>query len=234
LQPSQLPGVVGQRVQELWSNLEHEADGLAHAVLETPISHRLAMLNRDVLDWTEVHMPEIAGDLHLSGALNPAEPEWVRIARREAGEKREPGFDKNNPRILQYLATFPELKKDKSGFKGLSAADVDETPWCACFVNWCLLKAGLRAGPSPTAKSWLSYGEKLEEPRLGAITILHHTPGKSTSGTTSSGNHVAFYLSGGESRITLLGGNQSHSVCEKTFKGWDILGYRWPETKTRK
>ncbi|MEY4580769.1 MAG: hypothetical protein RL701_5472 [Pseudomonadota bacterium] len=45
---------------------------------------------------------------------------------------------------------------------------------------------------------------------------------------TSTGNHVAFYVRHDESSITLVGGNQANSVCERTFYGYQIKGYRWP------
>lgn len=158
------------------------------------------------------------------------EPAWMKVARREIGTKALPGREKNSPRILEYLATFPYLKRvwgDKAHTYHL--ADVDETPWCASFVNWCLIRAGKPSGPSARAIDWMNYGQKLDEPRPGAITVVHHNPGKTTRGTTSSGNHVAFFVEQKGSRLTLLGGNQSHAVNKKTFTGWLIKAYRWPK-----
>lgn len=157
----------------------------------------------------------------VAGA-SPAAPRWVTVARGEIGQREIRG-EKNNSRILQYIATFPTLPAK------------DETAWCACFVNWCLCQAGKRAGPSALAIDWLKYGQGLDEPRLGAICVVHHPPDKSTSGVTASGNHVAFWTGGSRSALTLLGGNQGASggkteeVNEKTSHGyWTVLGYRWP------
>jgi len=159
------------------------------------------------------------------------EPAWMQIARREIGEKARPGYEKNSPRILQYIATFPYLKDIRAdSAHTVRMSQVDETAWCACFVNWCLIQAHKASGPSAAAADWLKYGDRLDQPRPGAIAVVYHTPGKSTSGTTSSGNHVAFYAGGVGSSIILLGGNQGHAVSEKTFGGtWIVKGYRWPK-----
>jgi uncharacterized protein (TIGR02594 family) len=196
----------------------------------TPVGtglHELWTLATEAVQWAHEEAQHAIEALHHVGA-KPPEPDWMRIARQEIGVKAEPGYEKNSPKILRYLATFPYLRSVRVDDTH-TMADVDETPWCACFVNWCLLQAGKKGGPSARAKDWLNYGEALKKPRVGAITIVHHTPGKSTSGTTSSGNHVSFYIGGNASSITLLGGNQSHSVCEKTYTGWTVLGYRWPK-----
>ena len=154
---------------------------------------------------------------------------WIAVAETEEGQKEKAGLDANNPRILEYIATFPGLKniwKDKAA--GLTLADVDETAWCACFVNWCLVRSGRPGGPSAKAKDWLNYGTPLETPVPGAITVIYKKPKPSTTGFSPSGYHVAFYVSGGSGSVTLLGGNQRNMVCQKEFVGHAIMGYRWP------
>ena len=167
-----------------------------------------------------------------------AVPKWIDIARQELGQREESGLSANNPRILEYLATFSflseyryKVKNKKTGKKVKTAytmSQVDETPWCACFVNWCLQKAGQPVHDSARAKDWLNYGVALDQPRLGAIVVLYKKPGKSTAGTTSSGYHVGFYISGIGSDLVILGGNQSNQVSEKAMSGWTVKGYRWP------
>lgn len=156
---------------------------------------------------------------------------WIAVAAEEEklGVKEEPGLDANNPKILQYISTFPYLKniwKDKAA--GLTMADVDETAWCACFVNWCLIRSGRAAGPSARAKDWLNYGTPLDTPVPGAITVIYKKPKPSTTGFSPSGYHVGFYVSSSTGNVTLLGGNQRNSVCQKTFAGYAVQGYRWP------
>jgi len=223
--------VVGHTAQELWNSAEREVE----AAWETHPGLRMRI--HDEFEAFDVQVDLLAEKLRLHDLLDPL---WVRIARHEIGEKPELGFDKNNPRILQYLATFSDLSSIpfSKQHPEIMMGNVDETAWCACFVNWCLLKAGMPRGPSARAQDWLDYGTELDKPGVGAITILHHNSDKSTSETTPSGYHVAFYLSGSGSNITLLGGNQSHSVCTKPFNTkpfkWEILGYRWPDPKAEK
>jgi uncharacterized protein (TIGR02594 family) len=156
------------------------------------------------------------------------EANWLGIATKEEGQAELPGTDANNPKILEYLRTVPHLLTAKVA-KGIVAAQVDETHWCACFVNWCLIQAGLPPYPKAMAKDWVSYGRALDTPVPGAITVVYKLPKLKADGTmTGSGYHVAFYVSGNGSTLTLFGGNQGNKVCEKNFAGWDVRGYRWP------
>jgi uncharacterized protein (TIGR02594 family) len=174
-------------------------------------------------------------------------PAWIKVACDEeamhVAEYR--GLLDNNPRILEYLATFPSLAKSEYKEKpwildhgklargkklvgtGFMMSEVDETSWCACFVNWCLIQAKMPRGPGATAISWRKYGTPTSA-RVGAICVLHHDPSAATQATTHSGNHVAFYVGGPPDEPVLLGGNQSDVVCRKQFPKWKILDYRWP------
>ena len=167
------------------------------------------------------------GDM-VSGPVIADAP-WLDIARDELGVRESVGVGRNNARILQYLATFPYLQAIWRDDHAARLGDVDETPWCACFVNWCLIRAGKTAGPSARARDWLRYGTALEAPKPGAIAVVYHRPGASTAGTTSSGYHVAFHVESDADSITLLGGNQGDQVSEKTFhRYWTVKGFRWP------
>ncbi|HKU42667.1 MAG TPA: hypothetical protein VJR89_31125, partial [Polyangiales bacterium] len=102
-------------------------------------------------------------------AKDYTDPPWLKIA---CDEKRKnirelPGLNANNPEILKYIATFPGLARIEYAAKSANGAtsghkmsEVDETAWCACFVNWCLCQAGKKQGPSAQAKSWLTYGQQ--------------------------------------------------------------------------
>lgn len=167
---------------------------------------------------------------------------WLAIALMEQGVKEVGGLDDNNPRVLAYLASFSYLAKVdhliknpadpkgamiKSDYK---ANEVDETAWCACFVNWCLRQSyqdtsGMNAG----AQGWKRFGRSLSQPRVGAIATVFKEPNKKTASMTTTGWHVAFYLGGPPESPTLLGGNQHNMVCTKAFYGYQIH-YRWPST----
>jgi uncharacterized protein (TIGR02594 family) len=167
------------------------------------------------------------------------EAPWLEIAIREQGTKEIRGLQRNNPRILEYISAFPGLrnvdylvpapKTHKLVPSGFTKGGVDETPWCACFVAWCLRRAGQpTTRGDASAASWANFGTPLAAPRLGAITVVHRRPTKSIAGTTASGNHVAFYLTGPSLAPTLFGGNQGDRVCAKRFHRWTVKGYRWP------
>ena len=145
------------------------------------------------------------------------DPPWLRVAQAEEGTREVPGLANNNPRILEYIATFPYLAKVdyirnnvKTGYK---MNQVDETAWCACFVNWCLKKAGKTPGKSARAEEWQTYGTALSGPKVGAITVLYRPP----FSDTASGWHIGFWIGGPRGAPILLGGNQNNSVCRKQF-----------------
>lgn len=186
-------------------------------------------------------------------------PPWLKTAYGEIGQAQVVG-EAHNPRIVEYLNTCPSLKKahtetrqvprlDSKGKPRMKdgkpllrtvwdtdsplKADVDETAWCAAFVNWCLRQSGLtgldNAGAAAAA-SWLEFGAELTTPRYGAITVIYNASMAQTS-LTASGNHVGFLLDGGlGNSVTLLGGNQGRRVKISTFSGWEIKGFRWPVT----
>ncbi|HEY2899719.1 MAG TPA: TIGR02594 family protein, partial [Polyangia bacterium] len=171
------------------------------------------------------------------------DPPWIKIACEEelkdTAELR--GLDQNNPQVLKYLASVPGLAAipymvfDKTLKKkvpsGKMMGDVDETPWCGCFVNWCLRRANMRTGGA-LAKGWMTYGDELplDQPKVGAVTVIYHQPSKSTQNMTATGYHVAFYVGGPADSPVLLGGNQSDCVCRKQFPApkFTVQSYRWP------
>ena len=152
--------------------------------------------------------PATAGPAPVTAGPGPAPagdavPPWLLIARQEVGvhENSAPGQD--NPRILEYL--------ESTTYDG---GLTDEVPWCSGFVNWCVTKAGLKGTNSAAASSWLTWGQKLDQPRLGCITVFNH--------------HVGFYAGAAGDRFLLLGGNQSNAVNTEHKDPSDVLGYRWP------
>jgi uncharacterized protein (TIGR02594 family) len=157
------------------------------------------------------------------------ETNWLATARAEVGEKEVKGFQDNNPRILEYLRTVRTLTESVNPESNMKYADSDETAWCAAFVNWCLLQAGQPRGPSARAKDWMTYGDALDAPVPGAITVIYKKPsGKKKNGMTPSGYHVGFYIHHTTNSVTLLGGNQGDRVKEETFQGYTIKAFRWP------
>jgi len=150
--------------------------------------------------------------MHSSRApwLNVAQDEFEKGVRRRAGKQ-------NDQRILEYFKATPTLDK--------ASASVDETPYCAAFVNWCLASAGFKGSNSALAVSFAKWGRptKDNKPALGAVALIKFPGG---------GHHVTFVagISANKQRIATLGGNQgkahevSHSHCGRTM----VVAYRYP------
>ena len=138
-------------------------------------------------------------------------PKWYDIAFREmeTGVDEIAGAAGHNPRIVEYHQAT-----------SLRAMD-DETAWCSSFVNWCMMKAGETRTNSAAARSWLKWGQTLDQPKRGCIVVFSRPP-KPTSG------HVAFYEGEKRDRILVLGGNQSNQVNIAAYPRDRLLSYRWP------
>ena len=162
--------------------------------------------------------------------------------------------DFNNPDIVKYLQTTS---------LGRDAARKDETSWCSSYVNWCMEQAGYRGTDDAGASSWLNWGEKISEPRYGAITVV-------TRSAQPLLYHVGFYVGMGKKYIkdgdeavldkkgndtgkrrpkrkavdavNLLSGNFSSRIRE--FADWTVnaadspdthlVEYRWPTAKEKR
>ena len=132
-------------------------------------------------------------------------PDWLVVAREEEGRKihEYAGQWQDNPRIIEYL--------ESTSYDGELH---DEVPWCSAFVNWCITKAGRKGTNSAAASSWLTWGQKLDQPRLGCIVVFDH--------------HVGFYAGTAGDQLLLLGGNQSNAVNTENKHPSEVLAYRWP------
>lgn len=139
------------------------------------------------------------------------DPRWLLIALREMGVAETPGPG-DNPRIVDYHAATLGRFRD------------DEVPWCSSFLNWCMAKAGFTPTGSAMARSWLTWGVPLDQPRLGAVTVFQR-------GTPPAG-HVGLHLAGDEELVWVLGGNQGDRVSVAPYPRARLLGYRWPKVET--
>lgn len=110
--------------------------------------------------------------------------------------------------------------------KKAAGIDIDpaKTAWCAAFVNGVLGAKGLSGTGRLNARSFLDWGQPVRTPTKGDIVILERN-GSSWQG------HVGFLVSEDKDTVTLLGGNQSNKVSQKTFPKSRVLGYRRPIQK---
>ena len=149
--------------------------------------------------------------MRFEGPVTPppdtGEPLWLIIARQELGVSEISG-SRHNRRVVEYHQTTT-----------LRATD-DETPWCSSFVNWCIIKAGLKGTNSAAAISWASWGI--------AVPLTQGKPGDVAVFTRTGGNHVGFYLKHDANALTILGGNQGDEVNIATFSRARVMGLRRP------
>ena len=76
------------------------------------------------------------------------------------------------------------------------------------------------------ARSYLAWGEALDEPRTGAIAVL-------SRGADPSLGHVGFLVGLTASDIVLLAGNQGDAVSVQAFPRSRLVGVRWPARARR-
>jgi uncharacterized protein (TIGR02594 family) len=144
---------------------------------------------------------------------------WLNVAQAEIGVRENSLPGQHTQRILDYHATTT-LK-----------ATTDETPWCSSFVNWAMTQANVTGTNSAAAKSWMSWGRKIDVPRTGAVVVIKKKNATSDSSTGSTtGFHVGFYISSSTNSLRIFGGNQSDQVRYSNFslEKWEVQGYYWP------
>lgn len=114
-------------------------------------------------------------------------------------------------------------------FREINRPDItsDEVPWCAAFYFWCLQKAGVDVSAIAPEDRLLAYsatklGTRIRAPRVGCGCVMKRL----------GGHHVGFVAKWTPTTITLLGGNQANSVCEREFKRTDDMIFMWPEPVT--
>ena len=133
---------------------------------------------------------------------------WVDEARRHIGLTEIKG-PQHNPEIV---AMWKAIKR--GGIRD------DETPWCAAFVGACLERVGIQSTRFEGARSYASWGEKLEKPVAGCVVVF----------SRDGGGHVGFVVGQDKAgNLLVLGGNQADAVNVKAFPLSRVTGYRWPQ-----
>lgn len=150
------------------------------------------------------HMPPAPEQIEV------ARPLWLQESIAHIGMREVPGAGNNRELVANIQTVAPDYQSDA-------------TPWCAGWVSYCLVKAGLKASRQPL---WaLSYadgwGIKLLGPAVGAIAVK----------TRNGGGHVTFVA--GKNRNGLLaccGGNQNDMVNVSEYSvGAFNKGFFWPK-----
>jgi len=144
----------------------------------------------------------------------PAEPVWMREARRLMGVREVVGKG-SNPVIMSWA-------KRLGGWIAGYYTD-DDIAWCGLFmahvIGLTLPREPLPANPLG-ALNYNKFGRQLKEPALGAIMTF----------TRPGGGHVAEYVGEDATHFHVLGGNQSNSVGITRIEKGRLSDIRWPKT----
>lgn len=101
--------------------------------------------------------------------------------------------------------------------------DPSKTPWCAAWINYCERAAGKPGNGKLNARSFLTYGNKVEgdDAELGDILIF-------TRGSNTWQGHVCYFVDWDDDNNTVicLGGNQSDMVCYTHYSQDRLIGIR--------
>jgi uncharacterized protein (TIGR02594 family) len=93
--------------------------------------------------------------------------------------------------------------------------------WCADFMNFVLRRSGGAGTHSRAARSFLTYGKKLDGPRVGAIAIM------SRKGLNNG--HVGIVRgTDGKGNPIIVSGNHGNTVMQSVYAKERVLGYVMP------
>ncbi|OCP17833.1 MULTISPECIES: TIGR02594 family protein [unclassified Ensifer] len=150
--------------------------------------------------------------VYSRGVNAPAEPVWMREARRFMGLKEIAGPASNST----IMGWAKRLGSWVAGFY-----TNDDIPWCGlALAHW--ISFTLPDEPLPanylSALAWKKFGQVLDTPSRGAILVFER-PG---------GGHVGLYVGEDATHLHVLGGNQSNSVSITRIAKTRLVGIQWP------
>ena len=93
--------------------------------------------------------------------------------------------------------------------------------WCADFMNMVLRKAGGKGTHSRAARSFLSFGKKIDGPRVGAIVIFRR-------GGPQNGHVGIVRGTDGKGNPIVISGNSGNTVRQSMYPKERVLGYMMP------
>ena len=128
---------------------------------------------------------------------------------RVAGQALGLNETEQNAALKDYLAT------------GGQNIDPATRAWCADFVNATLAKTGMKGTGSGMARSFLEWGQEVDQPQRGDIAVFTRGDPNGPFG------HVGFFDGYNEDgTIRVLGGNQGDSVSIASYPAESLLGFR--------
>lgn len=99
--------------------------------------------------------------------------------------------------------------------------DPATTAWCAAFVNSTLQQAGYEGTGSNMARSFLEWGQEVQQPQRGDLAVFSRGDPNGPFG------HVGFFDGyNDDGSIRVLGGNQGDAVSIANYSADQLLGFR--------
>lgn len=153
----------------------------------------------------------------------------VEASRATQPRHARPAHDNNRLRSTPAVATkrptfgWPRLVTEARKYVGTNPT-ARKKLWCATFMNMVLARTGYAGTGSDAARSFASYGKRVDEPRVGAIAVL--TRGKNNghvgivTGIDANGNPI------------IISGNHGKRVGEATYSRNRVIAYVMPTDRT--
>jgi uncharacterized protein (TIGR02594 family) len=143
----------------------------------------------------------------------PSVPPWLAWCLIEFAKNiKEKAGNEHHQRILEYHK-HTTLK-----------ATTDEVSWCSAALCCCFDEIGIGGTGSAAARSWINFGVRLKEFRLGAVAVLDRHDANNPLAA-----HVGVALCEDETTITLVSGNHNNQWTIAKFPKSKLIGYFWPE-----
>ena len=173
--------------------------------------------------------------MKLAGAFLALTVALVAAAPAYANSKRPTRFDDVTPAetIARSRTDAAEIAASVPGagavllealrYRGRNAKQLGLPTqlWCADFMNMILRKAGGKGTHSRAARSFLSFGKKLDSPRVGAIVIFRR-------GGPNNGHVGIVRGTDGAGNLIVISGNHGNKVQESRYPKSRVLGYMMP------
>lgn len=146
-------------------------------------------------------------------------PEYVPLDISKLSHKT-----KQTAPISAFKYVGLEENKDREVIKDLVGVDPIQTEWCAAFVNAVLEENDMKTSAAFSeyplmARSFLSWGEKVDEPKLGDIVVFER-------GESGWAGHVGFFIEEKDDKYLVFGGNQNNKITFKEYSKSRLLGIR--------
>ncbi len=151
--------------------------------------------------------------------------ETSRAMQRHVRPAQDANRLRSTPAVATKRPTFgwPALVTEARKYVGTNPT-ARKKLWCATFMNMVLARTGYAGTGSDAARSFASYGKRINEPRVGAIAVL--TRGKNNghvgivTGVDANGNPI------------IISGNHGKRVGEATYSRNRVIAYVMPTDRT--